>query len=147
MLTSTLEENSDCTARNVISKQYLFSFLKQTLHKHLSCTTELKCAGTLLYRSGGNVHLALTKAHKQRKGKVTQSEGERASSNETFDELSARFYATMNAKLHQQAKTLIQKYNYGKVDLTSLDVDSLVASLDPSLWSMITTLTKSFEMV
>ena len=144
MLTSTLRETSNHSVQ--ISKQHLFSFLKQTLHKHLRCSTELKSAGTLLYRNGGNVLLALTKAlHNYRKSRVNQSEGEMASTIEPFDQLSARFCATMNTKLHKQAKTFIQKNNCGQIDLTCLDIDSLVASFDPSLWSMITTLTKSFR--
>ena len=49
----------------------------------------------------------------------------------------------MNTKLHQQAKNLKAKSKSGETDLTILNMDKLIASLDPTLWSMIIHLTKS----
>ena len=135
-----------------ISKQHLFSHLKQTLNKHLACCTLQKSAGTLLYRKDGNLLLALTKVlQRERKGKL-DGEGEHSSSNnessnsnqqdepQTDNSLLAKVCTTMNTKLHHQAQKFMDKR---KTDLTSLDMDQLIDSIDPALWSMIINLTKS----
>ena len=49
----------------------------------------------------------------------------------------------MNTKLHQQAKKYINKSKADEMDLTSLDIDQLIDSIDPALWSMIINLTPS----
>ena len=49
----------------------------------------------------------------------------------------------MSTKLHQQAKKYINKSKADEMDLTSLDIDQLIDSIDPALWSMIINLTKS----
>ena len=138
-----------------ISKQHLFSHLKQTLNKHLACCTLQKSAGTLLYRKDGNLLLALTKVlQRERKGKL-DGEGEHSSSNnessnsnqqdepQTDNSLLAKVCTTMNTKLHHQAKKFMDKRKTDEMDLTSLDMDQLIDSIDPALWSMIINLTKS----
>ena len=138
-----------------ISKQHLFSHLKQTLNKHLACCTLQKSAGTLLYRKDVNLLLALTKVlQRERKGKL-DGEGEHSSSNnessnsnqqdepQTDNSLLAKVCTTMNTKLHHQAKKFMDKGKTDEMDLTSLDMDQLIDSIDPALWSMIINLTKS----
>ena len=138
-----------------ISKQHLFSHLKQTLNKHLACCTLQKSAGTLLYRKDGNLLLALTLVlQRERKGKL-DGEGEHSSSNnessnsnqqdepQTDNSLLAKVCTTMNTKLHHQAKKFMDKRKTDEMDLTSLDMDQLIDSIDPALWSMIINLTKS----
>ena len=138
-----------------ISKQHLFSHLKQTLNKHLACCTLQKSAGTLLYRKDGNLLLALTKVlQRERKGKL-DGEGEHSSSNnessnsnqqdepQTDNSLLAKVCTTMNTKLHHQAQKFMDKRKTDEMDLTSLDMDQLIDSIDPALWSMIINLTKS----
>ena len=91
---------------------------------------------------------------RERKGKLDR-EGEHSNSNneplisnqrddlQTDNPLLAKVWATMNTKLHHQAKKFINKSKTDEMDLTSLDMDQLIDSIDPALWSMIINLTKS----
>ena len=154
MLTKLLRDQT-VTGDKGISKQHLFSHLKQTLNKHLTCCTLQKSTGTLLYRKDGNLLLALTKVlQREKKGKLdghneqSNSNNEPSNSNqrddlETANTLVAKVCTTMNTKLHQQAKKFINKSKTDEMDLTSLDMDQLIDSIDPALWSMIINLTKS----
>ena len=139
VLTKLLRDQT-ATGDKGISKQHLFSHLKQTLNKHLACCTLQKSAGTLLYRKDGNLLLALTKAlQRERKGKLDEhnekpnsnsnsSNNEPSNSNqqidsETANDLVAKVCITMNMKLHQQAKKFMNMSKTGEMDLTSLDMD------------------------
>ena len=87
--------------------------------------------------------LALTKALQRERKKLDEpNEIPKQGETETSNHL-VQFCSTMNTKLHQQVKNLITKCKNGEMDLTSLDMDHLTASLDPSLWSVIILLTES----
>ena len=159
MLTKLLRDQT-ATRDKGISKQHLFSHLKQTLNEHLTCCTLQKSAGTLLYRKDGNLLLALTKAlQRERKGKLDEhneksnsksSNNEPSNSNQQIEsemanDLVAKVCKTMNTKLHQQEKKFMNKSKTGEMDLTSLDMDPLIDLIDPALWSMMINLTKSYR--
>ena len=62
---------------------------------------------------------------------------------ETPNDLIAKVCTTMNKKLHQQATEFIDKSKTNEMDLTSLNIDKIIESIDPDLWKMMIDLTKS----
>ena len=54
-----------------------------------------------------------------------------------------RVCVNMNNKLHKQARKIIADSKAGRIDLTKLDIDNFVGSIDPSIWKMLLLLTRS----
>ena len=82
MLTQLLRDQT-ATGDKGISKQHLFSHLKQTLNKHLACCTLQKSAGTL--QKGWESSFSPNQSATERKGKLDEH-NEKSNSNSSNNE-------------------------------------------------------------
>jgi len=117
------------------------SNLTTTLQHHLSYVCKVKKYGTLLYRSDGDSLHALTcSLHKSSKIKTactTDKSSTPVSSNPT------EVILDLNSRIHQQVKKFLADDAAIPFQFDRLDIDSIIADLDPDLWSAICSITKS----
>jgi hypothetical protein len=61
----------------------------------------------------------------------------------TLEQRLERVCVDMNNKLHKQARRIIADSKAKRIDLTKLDINNFVESIDPSIWKMLLLLTRS----
>ena len=135
---------AEVSPNNLVTKQHLLSYLKAKLGKHLTYVTKIKSAGILLYRTGGDTLLSLTKALSQhRKSKqngISQPHCSVRCTADSFDSQLVQVCTKMNNRLHVEAKQVIQKDKSSQIDLTTFNVErfmSFTSSIDPSILKMV----------
>ena len=104
---------AEVSPNNLVTKQHLLSYLKAKLGKHLTYVTKIKSAGILLYRTGGDTLLSLTKALSQhRKSKqngISHPHCSVSCTADSFDSQLVQVCTEMNNRLHVEAKQVIPK--------------------------------------
>ena len=120
--------------------RWLLSYLIRTLHPHLACSCKQPSMGTLLYRSGGDLLLAISKLLKKNRNMKLSSSNDNLTPTCDDSQLVSVCNA-MNDRLHQQIKALIAKDAEAPFNIASLDISHFLESLDPQIQKLIVLLT------
>ena len=116
--------------------------LTTTLQHHLSCVCKVKKYGTLLYLSNGDTLHALTcSLHKSFKTKTACTMDE-STSHTPLSGNPSQVILDHNSRVHQQVKKFLADDAF-TFQFDRLSIDTMIADLDPTLWSAICSLTTS----
>ena len=101
----------------------------------------------MLYRTGGDTLLVLTKALSQhRKSKhnvISQPHCSISCTADSFDSQLVQVCTEMNNRLHAEAKQVIQKDKSSQIDVTTFNVERFMSSIEPCILKMVVLLTRS----
>ena len=131
------------TNSNLPTKRAIQSYLLSALGHHLSYTCKQRRTGVLLYRTGGDLLITITKLlEKEKTNDVTteKSMEEPVHSDE-------HIYDSMTTAIHQQIGKFIADNKEKPYDVSELNFEKEIAALDPRLWQMMCSLTRSVSEI
>ena len=124
--------------------RWVLSNLKNSLQHHLNYVCKIRKCGTLLYRSNGDVLVALTNAlykiSRQKNVNSTDSNEEDGTCEVHNTESIQIALTDVNSAMHEQIQVLLRadaKYPY------QMDINTLISQINPTLWKAICTITQS----
>ena len=122
--------------------KWLLRQLHEALGHHLNSACKHRRYGTILYRAGGDILHALSSALGA-KGADVGGQCDTSSlscDNIPLEEAIDVVGEEMNTKIHQQVGKFVSQEQF---DYRTLNFDSIVTSIDPQLWKLISIMTRS----
>ena len=134
-------EHSEAT----VTQRALLSHLTNTLQHHIRYNCKVKKYGTLLYRVEDDIVPFLTRI--LWKQILEQTSWHDSSTNDKTEPETECMEAIehLNNKVHEQTRRFIKEDKCKPFDFTSLDIDQVISTIDPTLWQAICTLTQSIS--
>ena len=137
---SVVTDEDSTTTRTT---RWLLRQLEKALGHHLKSACKHRKYGTILYRAGGDLLHALSSALGSKcagtDGKCTTLPST-TSNKIPLEEAIDIVGEEMNKKIHQQVGNLLSQEQY---DYRTIHFDNLIESIDPQIWRLITTMTRS----
>ena len=146
--TTNLEFGGDVHVKQLVTARWLLSNLVSALQHHLSYVCRVKKYGTLLYRTNGDILATLaTSLHKLSKSSHEDHDSHFGTQNLSLASScnSQLVMDDLNSLVHQQIRKFLvadarEPYRFDK-----LEIDRLISEMDPTLWSAISSLTRSIS--
>ena len=142
---SKMTQKENQPVQNKPTTQWLLSNLVVYLQHHLSYKCSVRKHGTLLYRSNGNLHLSIS--HLLYKTTLTSEQ-----TSEEKDLVSACAVSTepcnlddLNSLLHKEIKRYLAADLSTPYPFHAVNIKRLVSEIDQTLWTFITSITRSFS--
>ena len=131
-----------------VSARWVLSNLTTTLKHHLSYVCKIRKCGTLLYRSNGDILLALTNAlHKLHRPAVAEctprNVGESVDAAHTETDCMKIALNDISSAMHDQIQVFLKEDAKCPYHFDQVDISSLVSQINPTLWRAICTITQS----
>ena len=151
------EKIREVEVREQFSKVTLLGYVIGYFGKHLAWECQQKSCGILLYRTGANLVLALSKTLKclqlanmsLLKISISTADLEIKDShspNDTEDQEDAKLtlvLSDLNKRIHDQIKMTTSKDATTPYDISSFNLEDCIRNIDPVLWKMVVLLTRS----
>ena len=127
----------------LLTSRWVLSSLRATLQKHIAYNCTVRKYGTLIYRPQTDLRPVLAEALWRIHNMSTHvpQESPEVKTVRTDTEV----LEELNTHLHCQIKTLLARDAVAPIDHDNLDVEELIADMDPKLWEAITLLTQSLS--
>ena len=132
-----------------VSKQNLFALITSFYVKHMMCQCKQKIDGVLLYRTGTDLGIMLSKTLKLLGNSAMTLLGlapdKEYSLGETEDNERQlfSFCNKINDRIHQQINTIRKNDDTTPYDISEFNLQLCIDSIDPLLWRMVLLLTRS----
>ena len=131
--------------KSLVTARYILSHLSMTLKQHLSYMCQLKKYGTLLYRKNGNIHALTCSLHNVQ---YTDCESDSTAGDLTTandEDQREQILENLDALIHKEAKAFIASDTQVPFQFDTIDIESLIAQINPKLWSAVKTLTQTSQ--
>ena len=127
-----------------VSARWVLSNLTTTLKHHLSYVCKIRKCGTLLYRSNGDILLALTNGlHKLHRPAIAEctprNVGESVDAAHTETDCMKIALNDISSAMHDQIQVFLKEDAKCPYHFDQVDISSLVSQINPTLWRAICT--------
>ena len=136
--------------KEFVTARWVLSNLVTALQHHLSCACRVRKYGILLYRTNGDIITSLTISLHKLSSANTQLQEPTSTCNipkpskPTLSKPDQDMVMdNLNTHMHQQIHQFLKADSASPFRFDTLDIDNIISELDPTLWSSLTSLTRS----
>ncbi len=130
-----------------VTSRWILSNLTISLAHHLSCACKVKKHGTILYRTNGDILLALSKALHKQKNCSTEENPTIATTEELSNDsvLLDKAAECLNKSFQTQIRKYLLEDKVAPFQFDQLNIDNCIADLNPTIWRFICRVTQSWS--